>query len=70
MSRALYVNATQPDVLAMCAKHQASISVIEPLQSGGTRVVLRTAHDAAVLARVFGKQILTGTITRMPIRIR
>ena len=39
MSRAINVNATQEHVLATCTKHKATISVIESLHSGGTRVV-------------------------------
>ncbi len=70
MSRAIYVDATRADVIAMCSKHDAAISVIEPLQSGGTRVVLHNAHDAAVLAKAFGNKILTGVVTRMPVRAR
>lgn len=70
MSRAINVDATLQDVTDMCAKHTAAISVIEPLQSGGTRVVLRNAHDAAVITRAYGKKVLSGAVERMPIRPR
>ena len=70
MSRALNVDATPSHVTDMCAKHAAIISVIEPLQSGGTRVVLLNAHDTAVIARAYGNKVLKGTVTRMPIRPR
>ncbi|RYE01231.1 MAG: hypothetical protein EOP61_11830 [Sphingomonadales bacterium] len=70
MSRALNLDATPAHVTDMCAKHDATVSVIEPLASGGTRVVLLNAHDAAVIARAFGKKVLTGVVERMPIRPR
>ncbi len=70
MSRALNLDATLTHVTDMCAKHAAGISVIEPLLSGGTRVVLLNAHDAAVISRAYGNKVLTGAVTRMPIRPR
>ena len=70
MSRAINVNAPQEHVLATCTKHKATISVIEPLQSGGTRVVFKNAHDAAVVTRAYGSKVLTGEVTRTPTRMR
>ena len=70
MSRALNLDASLAHVTDRCAKHAATISVIEPLQSGGTRVVLLNAHDAAVISRAYGNKVLTGTVERMPIRPR
>jgi hypothetical protein len=68
MSRALNVDATMEDVVAMAAKHRAAISAIEPLIPQGTRVVFVTANDAATVARAFGSRILAGTVTRSPWR--
>lgn len=70
MSRALNVDASVADVTTMCGKHAAGISVIEPLRSGGTRVVLLNAHDAAVIARAYGSKVLKGVVERAPIRLR
>jgi hypothetical protein len=70
MSRAINVDATPAHVADMCAKHAATISVIEPLQSGGTRVVLLNTHDTAVITRAYGNKVLTGVVKRMPIRPR
>ncbi|WP_340316318.1 hypothetical protein [Rhizorhabdus argentea] len=70
MSRALNLDATLAHVTAMCTKHDATISVIEPLQSGGTRVVLLNANDAATISRAYGAKVMTGVVTRMPIRPR
>jgi hypothetical protein len=68
MSRALNLDAPQEHVLDTCAKHQLAITQIETLVSGGTRVVLKTADAAAILARSYKKQIIDGPITRTPSR--
>jgi hypothetical protein len=64
MSRALNVDAEHAHVVAMCAKHNAPVSAIETLLSGGTRVVLMNAHDTAVIAKAYGKKVMTGPIKR------
>lgn len=68
MSRALNLDAPQEHVFDMCTKHKAGITQIESLVSGGTRVVLKNADDAAVIARAYKGKIITGTITRTPTR--
>lgn len=70
MSRALNVDATVTHVTDMCARHGSPISVIEPLQSGGTRLVLKTAHDAAVITKAYGNKVMRGTVVRFPTRMR
>jgi len=70
MSRALNVDATVAHVTDMCAKHSAAISTIEPLQSGGTRVVLLNAVAAATVGRAYGNKVMSGAVTRVPIRLR
>ncbi len=69
MSRALNIDATEDHVLATCQSKNAPISTIEKLLSGGTRVVLLTAHDAALIRKTYGKQVITGTVRRKPTRI-
>jgi diketogulonate reductase-like aldo/keto reductase len=69
MSRAINVNATEVHVLDMCAKHNAAISAIEPLRSGGTRVVLKNAVDAAIVKKAYGSKVLTEAVLRMPSRL-
>lgn len=68
MSRALNINASVADVIAMAAKHGAVISAIEPLVSEGTRVVFMNSDGAALVARAFGRRVLTGAVTRDPWR--
>jgi hypothetical protein len=69
MSRALNINATEAHVLATCAKRNVPISAIEPLHSGGTRVVLNNADDTAVISRAYGSKVLTGPVRRVPNRL-
>lgn len=64
ISRAVNVTVEQPQVLAMCKKHNAIISAIETLPSGGTRVVLMNSDDAAKIIKAFGSKVMTGTVTR------
>lgn len=68
MSRAININASEADIMTMCAKHQAPVSCIEPLTSGGARVVLKTADSAAIITRAFGKKVIAGTVKRAPLR--
>ena len=64
ISRAVNVSVEQPQVVAMCKKHDATISAIETLPSGGTRVVLMNSVDAAKIIKAFGSKVLTGTVAR------
>lgn len=70
MSRAINVNATNAEVAAMCAKHKATISAIEALPAGGTRVVMMNADDAAVIAKAFKTKILATDTKRTPLSTR
>lgn len=69
MSRAINLDAGEAHVLDTCAKHKAAISAIEPLQSGGTRVVFKNADDAVVIAKAYGSKVLTGPVRRIPSRL-
>jgi hypothetical protein len=69
MSRALNINATQDHVLATCAKKSLAVSSIETLRSGGTRVVMNNAVDSAVVAKAYGSKVITGVVSRTPIRL-
>jgi hypothetical protein len=64
ISRAVNVSVEQPQVVAMCKKHDAIISAIETLPSGGTRVVLMNSADAAKIIKAFGSKVLTGNVAR------
>lgn len=64
MSRALNIDAEYDHVVATCAKQKATISAIEKLLSGGTRVVLMNGEGAAAVAKAYGSKVLTGPVRR------
>lgn len=66
MSRAVNVDATHDEVVAMAAKHGAVISAIEALQPSGTRVVFMNADGSAIVAKAFGSRVLKGPVIRTP----
>jgi hypothetical protein len=63
MTRAVYIDATRAEVIAMCDRHRTPIIMIEALHRGGVRIVLHNEHDAAILARVYGDKVLTAVPT-------
>jgi hypothetical protein len=69
MSRAINVDATQEEVRTTASKHGTVISTIEPLHPRGTRVVFLNAHDAAVFSKAVKSRLLTGKVTRTPLRL-
>lgn len=68
MSRAININAAQADVSTQCRRKGIPISAIETLASGGTRVVFMNAIDAATMRQAFGRKVLTGAVSRTPLR--
>lgn len=69
MSRALNLDASQEDVLATCERKNAPITQIEILASGGTRVVLKSADDAAIIGRHYKGRVIEGPVARIPGRL-
>jgi len=69
MSRAININATEAHVLATCAKRGVTISAVETLHSGGTRVVMNNAVDTATIAKVYGSKVIAGPVERTPTRL-
>jgi len=70
MSRAVNIDASRADVLAMCNRHDLRISAIEFLHPVGTRVVLYNLEDSATLTTAFAGKILAGQVTRQPLRTK
>ena len=70
MSRALNVDATVDQVVAMSAKLNAAISTIEALIPKGTRVVFVRPDDARAFERTHAAKLLAGAVTRLPVRLR
>jgi hypothetical protein len=69
MSRALNINSSEADITAACQTAGIPISTIERLVSGGTRVVLNNAVDAAAVAKTFKTKLLQGPVTRLQTRL-
>lgn len=66
MSRAVSINATVPALKTLCQDHALRISTIEPLLSGGSRVVMLDPRDADRVRVLMKGKLITGTIVRSP----
>ncbi|HUP67711.1 MAG TPA: hypothetical protein VM145_05845 [Sphingomicrobium sp.] len=49
MSRAMQLKMSEKEVLALCATHKVSVSAIERLPSGGTRLVCSSTSGAELV---------------------
>ena len=67
--RAMNIDATEQAVIALCAQNSVGISTIEPLQSGGTRVVLNTSADAEKLRRRLKGKLIEGKVVRSSLHV-
>ena len=66
MSRAINLNATEDAVRTACTSLSVQISAIEPLLSGGTRVVCVTSLGADALRAKMKTKIMEGRVERSP----
>ncbi len=64
VSRAINVKLDEADVIAKCGRKSISISAIEVLPGGGTRVVLNNMDDATVMHKAFGRSVIKGAVRR------
>lgn len=64
MSRAIFVALNQRDVLARCEVEKVGVSAIEPLPSGGVRLVCMSSVGAALMARKFKAHLLKDDAAR------
>jgi hypothetical protein len=64
MSRAVNIDAAPEVIVALCNKLGIGISVIEPLDSGGTRVILNNMTDAEIVRRDMKAKLITGDSVR------
>ena len=64
VSRAINIAADRAHVLATCLAKKATVSAVEDLLSGGTRVVLMNGDAAALVRRAYGKKVIDGPVTR------
>lgn len=70
MSRAINLDVAYREVVAMCERHNITISAIETLPAGGTRVVLMNSYDTAVIAHAFKSHLIEGSVRRTPLVTR
>jgi hypothetical protein len=64
MSRAMNLTLPEAEVKQICLAQGVSISAIEPLQSGGTRLVCTTATGAEEMRLRLHGHIIDGAVTR------
>lgn len=64
MSRAMNLTLDEREVTAICLSSGVSISAIEPLPSGGTRLVCTTGPGAEKMRVRFRRHIIDGAVTR------
>ena len=64
MSRMLLLSMTEREALAKCAEAKIGVSAIEPLQSGGVRLVCMSSAGAETLRKTLKKQLISGEVVR------
>ena len=68
MSRVLLLSLDEGQVVSSCLASNVSISAIESLPAGGTRLVCASSDGAATMKRKLKSQLITGTVTRNAFR--
>lgn len=69
MSRVLNFSVTSEELQSFCEQNGIGISVIEPLDSGGTRIVLNNADDVEILRKKMKASIIEGPIARSKLHV-
>jgi hypothetical protein len=64
MSRAMNLTLDETKVRRACTTAGVDISVIEPLISGGTRLVCTTGPGADAIRLRLARHLIDGTVTR------
>lgn len=59
MTRAMQVAMSEQEVIAKCLAESVSVSAIEPLPSGGVRLVCSSVHGAEVMRLKFKSKIIS-----------
>jgi len=67
MSRAMNLDANEAAITETCRQLSITISAIEPLLSGGTRVVCSSSDGAHSLRRKLKSKLLNGPVKRSPL---
>ncbi|MGL3822943.1 hypothetical protein [Sphingopyxis sp. R3-92] len=64
MSRAMNLALPEAEVKRLCHEHGVSISAIEPLRSGGTRLICTTGAGAEEMRLRLRGHVIDGEVTR------
>ena len=64
MSRVLFVDLDEGQVVSKCLAEKVGISAIERLPRGGVRLVCMSGDGAATMTRKFKKHLIAGEVTR------
>lgn len=69
MSRVINSSLSVADIEAMCHSHSFRVSTVEPLPSGGSRIVLLDGRDADQLRLLLKTKVITGQVERSPAHV-
>ena len=64
MSRVLFVNLDEGQVIARCLAEKVGVSAIERLPSGGVRLVCMSSDGAARMTHKFKSNLISDAVTR------
>ncbi|SEH10624.1 hypothetical protein SAMN05428974_0011 [Sphingopyxis sp. YR583] len=64
MTRAINLGLAESELIAICRAARIGISAIEPLKSGGTRLVCMTRDGAEEIRRRLAANIIDGEVDR------
>lgn len=64
MSRELLLALDAADVIARCSAENVQISALEPLTTGGVRLVCSSSTGAALLGKKLKRHLIEGEVTR------
>ena len=64
MSRAVNIGLAESELIAICRAAHIGVSAIEPLKSGGTRLVCMTREGADEIRRRLAGNIIDGDVDR------
>ena len=70
MSRTIHLSMSEGEVVEHCRKHVVGISAIEPLVSGGIRLVTMSVEGAETMRSKLKRRIIKEDVTRTPLYLR
>ena len=64
MSRVVHLNLDEGVVVIRCMSENVGVSAIEPLSSGGVRLVCMSSAGAETMRKTLKKQLISGEVVR------